>query len=254
MHVERVRFSMLWAARHAVVSLLVALGSAALVFGLWYPMPYRAMQGVGSIYLLILVVDVVCGPLLTLVMATPKKSRRELFFDLGIIGLIQVAALLYGMHAVWIARPVVLAFESDRLVVVTANEIDKSGLSKAPEGLRQLKNTGVLEVATRQHRSNAELLEGIDRSMAGDSPAMRPDWWEPMSQHLNEMRAKARPLSELTARKPQHADLLKGAAAKTGTESTLLWYLPLTSSRTKDWIALLDAQMKVVGYAQVDGF
>ena len=66
--------------------------------------------------------DVVCGPLLTLVLASPRKSRRERWLDFSLIGLIQLAALAYGMHSVWVARPVALVFEVDRLVVVTANE------------------------------------------------------------------------------------------------------------------------------------
>ena len=33
-----------------------------------------------------------------------------------------------------------------------------------------------------------------------------------------------------------------------------LRYLPLTSSKTLDWVALLDARMNVVGHTPVDGF
>ena len=35
---------------------------------------------------------------------------------------------------------------------------------------------------------------------------------------------------------------------------TSLLELPLVSSKTLDWVALLDAQMKMVGWAPVDGF
>ena len=33
-----------------------------------------------------------------------------------------------------------------------------------------------------------------------------------------------------------------------------LRYLPLTSSTTKDWVALLDADLRLLGHAPVDGF
>lgn len=117
---------------------MVALASAAVVFGLWYPAPYRQMLDVGHIYLLVLAVDVVCGPLLTLILASSTKSRRERWLDFSLIGLIQLAALAYGMHSVWVAPPVALVFETDRLVVVTANEVNTDALPKAPAGLRQL--------------------------------------------------------------------------------------------------------------------
>ena len=116
---HRLHFAARYALRHLLLSLLVALASAAVVFGLWYPAPYRQMLQVGHIYLLVLVVDVVCGPLLTLIVASPRKSRRERWLDFSLIGAIQLAALAYGMYSVWVARPAVLAFESDRLVVVS---------------------------------------------------------------------------------------------------------------------------------------
>jgi hypothetical protein len=75
---QRLHFAVRYALRHLFFSLVIALASAAVVFGLWYPTPYRQMLDVGHIYLLVLAVDVVCGPLLTLVLASPRKLRREL--------------------------------------------------------------------------------------------------------------------------------------------------------------------------------
>lgn len=53
---------------------------------------------------------------------------------------------------------------------------------------------------------------------------------------------------ELLQRRPQ------AAIAKTGLGADELRYLPLTSSKVKEWVALLDAQLDIVGYAPVDGF
>ena len=112
--VNRLKFAAKWTMRHFLLSVVIGLISAYVVFGVWYPAPFRSILGVGGIYLLILMVDVVCGPLLTFLFSDPKKSRFELAVDLGVVGVIQILALAYGMHAVWIARPVVLAFEKDR--------------------------------------------------------------------------------------------------------------------------------------------
>lgn len=240
--------------RHALLSVAIALASALLVFGLWYPMPYRAMLGVGSIYMLVLVVDVVCGPLITLVLASPLKSRREMLLDLSLIGLIQMAALAYGMQAVWIGRPAVLAFENDRLTVLSSNEVEPADLINAPEGLRKLSFAGVLKVGTRKPQSNAEFLGSVELSLEGVSPAMRPAWWGPIENYHGEMRARVKPLAELIARRPESASELQKAAASAGRPVEALTYLPLTSSKTKDWVALLDSSMEMVGYAPVDGF
>lgn len=250
----RLKFASRYALRHLLLSLAVAALSAAAVFGLWYPMPWRAMLGVGAIYLLILGVDVVCGPLLTLILASPKKSLRERVVDFSLIGIVQLAALLYGLHAVWAARPVVLGFEVDRLVVVTANEVQTDELASAPAGLRRLPWWGVHRVGTRRPKDSAEMMKSVELSLSGVSLVMQPGWWQPWADALPAMKSRAKPLTELIARRPQDADTLRRAAADAGLPVEELSYLPLTSSKTLDWVALLDAQMNLVGWAPVDGF
>ena len=62
---------------HLVISLALAVAAAALVFGLWYPYPYREISGGRELFLLIVAVDVVAGLLITLAVFNPAKSRRE---------------------------------------------------------------------------------------------------------------------------------------------------------------------------------
>jgi len=56
------------------------------------------------------------------------------------------------------------------------------------------------------------------------------------------------------ARCPQAAQTQRDAASPSGIDPAGLFYLPLTSSKVKEWVALLDGDMKLVGYAPVDGF
>ena len=145
---SRLQFATHYALRHLGISVAVALLSAALVFGLLYPPPYRALLGVGPIFLLVLAVDVVCGPLLTLILASPRKSRRERWLDFSLIGLIQALALAYGLHSVWVARPAVLAFEVDRLVVVDNGQILADGPKDAV--LNALRNEQIQAAGRRK--------------------------------------------------------------------------------------------------------
>lgn len=252
--VSRWRFAARWALAHLVVSVAVAALSAALVFGLWYPDPWRLMLGVAGIFALVVGVDVVCGPLLTLVLASPRKSRRERWLDLSLVGVIQLAALAYGLWSVFSARPVVLAFEVDRLVVVTANEVQTAQLPDAPKGLQSLPWRGVHTVSLRQPASSDEFLQSMDQSLQGVTQAMRPGWWRPFDEARPVLDRKARPLEALLAQRPAQRDLLLGAAAKTGLPVTGLRFLPLTSSKRSDWVALLNASGAIVGHAPVDGF
>lgn len=254
---HRFRFAARYALGHGLVSMAVALLSAAWVFGLLYPWPYHSLLGAGKVFLLLLVVDGVCGPLLTLMLASPTKSRRERWLDLGLVGVIQVVALVYGLHSLWVARPVVLAFERDRLVAVTANEVDVAMLPKviaALPALRTLPWWGVAPVATRHPADSNEYFQSVDLGLAGISPAMRPDWWLPWSSANSEMAQRAKPLSHLLERMPQATDAVLAAARNAKMNPQQLSYLPLTSSKTRDWIALLNEQLEPVGYVPVDGF
>jgi hypothetical protein len=61
-------------------------------------------------------------------------------------------------------------------------------------------------------------------------------------------------LAELLARRADQTTLLKAAAADTGLPIEELRYLPLTSSKQLDWVALLNPSGDIVGHAPVDGF
>lgn len=250
----RFRFATRYAGSHLALSLSLALLAAYVVFGLLYPAPYRDMLGVGSIFLLVLAVDVVCGPLLTLILANPEKSQRERWLDFSLVGLIQFAALVYGLHSVWIARPVALVFEVDRLVVVTANEVNAGELEKAPDGLRHLPFWGTLRAGTRQATSGAEMMKSVERSLAGVSPAMQPDWWVPWKQAHPAIVARAKPVTELLEHRAQQNAALQAAIRASGLPTVELRYLPLVSSKTLDWTALLDTDLNIVGWAPVDAF
>lgn len=251
---SRLSFALRWAAGHLAISAAVVALAALLVFGVWYPSPWRQLLGVAGIFGLVVAVDLVCGPLLTLVLASPAKSRRERWVDLSLVGAIQLVALAYGLWSVFGARPVVLVFEVDRLTIVSANEVQVEQLSAAPEGLRALPWAGVHLAGMRQARSSAEQLESIKVSWEGVTPAMRPDWWVLFDAAKPEVVKRAKPLAELLKALPQQAALLESAAAQSGLPIETLRYLPLTSSKKLDWVALLSPTGDMVGYAPVDGF
>jgi len=250
----RRNFAIRYTIGHFIISVLLAAACAGIVFGFWYRPPYAELLKVTRIFLLILGVNVLCGPLLTFVVSNPTKSRRERVLDLSVIALVQSVALAYGMHTLWLARPVVLAFERDRLVVVTSSEIDHARLPMAPEGLRHLPTIGVVRVGTRRATSSTEMFDSVQQGLSGISPAMQPAWWVPWATNLREIKAYAKPLEKLIARHPDAAATLLQAATDSSHKVSDLTYLPLTSQKNKEWVALLDKDANIVGYAAVDGF
>lgn len=253
---ERVRAAAIAFSVHFCITVLIALLAAFLVFGVWFPYPYRDLAGGLHLFWLLIVVDIVCGPALTAFLFNPKKSKKELVFDLSIISVLQISALIYGLYSIALARPVILAFETDRFVAVSEADIDVITLSQTSGEFQKLSWVGPLLVGTRMPIAGRETLESIDMSIRGVEPSARPNWWQSyeLSRPLVERRMKS--LLSLHANvKNGDKDVIAATAKKIGFSLDALSYLPLVSKRNLDqWIVLLDSKANIVGYAPVDGF
>ena len=76
------------------------------------------MVGGTKLFELVVVCDLVLGPLISLVIYDSTKARGKLIMDYSIIGAIQLAAMIYGVYIVAGTRPVYVAFNKDRIEVV----------------------------------------------------------------------------------------------------------------------------------------
>lgn len=108
---------------HLVVTFFVGMGTALFVFVFWYPAHYRSIYLGLELFRLILLVELILGPLMSLVIYNPIKSRRELVLDYSIVAVIQLSALSYGIHTTYSARPVFEVVVKDRVELVSANEL-----------------------------------------------------------------------------------------------------------------------------------
>ena len=123
------------------------------------------MAGGRDLFLLVTSVDVVLGPLLTFAVFNLAKGWKHLRRDLAVIGVIQMAALVYGLHTVYIVRPVALVFEVDRFRLVTATDVHEPELPKALPAYRSLPLTG--PVAARHPGAASRAHEHTDADLHG---------------------------------------------------------------------------------------
>jgi hypothetical protein len=257
-NISRFKAAAIAACIHFCFSLVVAAICAAVVFGLWYPYPYRELSGGLTLFILIVSVDVVCGPLLTAVIFNPVKPRKELVRDLSLVAVIQLAALVYGVYTLAQARPVYMVFEVDRFNVISAIDVDEAVLAKAPKQWSTLPLWGPRVIGSREPKDGDERVKSIDMSLQGVEPSMRPDWWEDLDLSRGKILERSKSVADLRKRHAAKPEILQkiDAAVKDSSkaEEDLRW-LPLTSNRDKDWTVLLDAKTGVpVAYAPVDGF
>ena len=240
---------------HFGFSALIAAAAAALVFGLWYPGPYARLAGGVGLFVLISGVDVVMGPLITLVIFDRRKPARELRRDMAIVVLLQLAALGYGLFIMFNARPVALALEGERFRLVRAVDVALDELPKAPAALRQLPLTGPVTIRTESPTDPDQQFDAIQRALAGADLGTRPQFWRPWdATGRQEALAAAKPLAPLQQRAAQARPELDAAIARSGLPAEQLRYLPLITPYG-DWVVLLNAASgELAGFAALDGF
>lgn len=237
---------------HLLISAGVAAMAAVVVFGLWYPGPYRLLAGGQNLFVLLISVDVVLGPLLTFAVFNLKKGWPHLRRDLAVIGALQLAALLYGLHMVYIVRPVATVFEIDRFRVVAAGEVHLPELPLASPQYQRLPLTGPwllgLRPAQDREERNSRLFMGVN----GIDVSQRPRFWQPYAESAAAASAKARPLSVLLARYPQESARVQQRLAERQVDAGTARFLPVTARG--DWVVILDAAGALVEFVPVDGF
>lgn len=253
---ERIRAATWAASLHLGTSLMVALGVSLLVFGVWYPTPFQEIAGGRTLFLILMAVDVVCGPLLTLVLFDPVKSRLKWRIDLTLIVFTQLGALAYGLHQVASARPVFVAFEGDRFRVVRALDVDVSQLPEAPDGFRALGYLGPQLLGVRLAQSgDDDFLNSVQLSAQGLHPAFRPSRWRSFEEQVTALRQQLRPVDELRDKNPQQSAELDVKLAELGLSDQQVGYLPLVREEITDWVALVRrSDGQPLAYLHLDGW
>ncbi|OAM36313.1 hypothetical protein A7P98_04820 [Eikenella sp. NML080894] len=253
--VPRWRFALRLASFHLLGSAALAGLAAWLVVKFLYPYPYSEMLGGLHLLLMMVGIDVVCGPLLTLILANPKKSKRETCVDFALVIAIQLGALSYGIHTVHLARPVHYAFDHDRFTVVTAAQLSDEDLAKAPENMRSLPLYGVEQISLAAIPPE-EMQDSVLLSLGGIEPVARPNLWLPLdaAKETADVSAAMKPVRHLIQHRAAQQAAIKQKLAEINLPEAEAYYLPFTSDKNKEWIALLNKQGEIVGYLPIDGF
>jgi hypothetical protein len=239
---------------HLGLSLAIASLAALLVFGLWYPYPYREISGGRELFLLVVAVDVILGPLITLAVFNRKKPLAELRRDLTIVVLIQLAALGYGLWTVFVARPVHMVFEYGSFRVVHAIEIPPELLAQTPPDVNALPLTGPTLLGLRPFSSDKEKMEATLVALQGVSLSARPDLWQAYSKSVPEILRVAKPVAELKGRFADQVAEIDRVLTDAGRTEQAAVYVPM-AGRNSFWTVFLDpVTAQVVATMPLDSF
>lgn len=238
---------------HFAVTLLLAGIAASLIFLVWYPAPLHEMVGGTELFMLIVGCDLALGPLMSLVIYDGRKSRRHLVTDYTIVGVIQIAALVYGVSIMADARPVYVAFSTDRLEIVLAGDIRPAELAAARDPQYAKIPWGkpryvFVKVPPEDHN------DALFQALSGNESQTRPKFYVAYASQLDAIRKRARPLADLEQKKPEARPLIEEAlAGKPAPRGELKW-VPVHSFRGF-WTAIIDdATCKVVAWVDLDPY
>ena len=236
---------------HLGISALVAAVIVAVMLLVWYPRPWFSAAGGGTLLLLLIGVDVILGPLLTFIVFNPAK--KSLFYDLAVIVMLQIAALIYGVHVMALARPAFVVYLRGSFDVVTANDVVTEGMEEAKLAeFQSLPLTGPRLAAARiPVDPGLQLKIGMESANGGPDFTAYPRFYIPYSTAARDAAARGEPLARLAQISPGHAEAVARLAGSSGRSPDGLVYLPLRTRSGEMTIVLGKAEGEVIGVLAV---
>lgn len=206
---------------HLVISFVIAVICFVLINLIWYPSPLFKATGVQHIFLLMLGIDLVLGPLFTFIVY--KKGKKTLKMDLIVIAVIQISAIVYGLYTMYQGRPVWISYVVDRFELVRANEVvDEDNVKYSlPKFGQEYRFADISHVHSEAEQFDLLFSESIGQI----SPSARPKYHKAFELAKPSIQQKTKPLIELNSY--NNIDKVKKTLAKYPNASS---YLPLKAS------------------------
>jgi hypothetical protein len=236
----------------SALALTLVLG--ALYLG-WYHWPGWHLTEANHLILVMVGVDVVLGPSITLLIANPRKPRRELARDIAIIVTVQLAALGYGTMTLWNGRPLYYAFSVNSLQVVQASDIDPAAASTARKQKMDLAPhwyslpRWIWAPFPKDPQEADRIFQGV--MQGGYDIIGLPQYYKTWQEGAPELRTQLHKVSEIRFFSPKQQSLLQkrmqaagfatdqaNAIALTGRGSSLL---AVMDPRTLALLAIIEA-------------
>jgi hypothetical protein len=215
---------------HLGISAMIAAVVLAVIYLVWYPGPYFKAMGGDQLLLLLIGVDVVIGPLITLFFF--KAGKQGLMFDLTVIAFLQSAALMYGVSVAAQARPVYSVFVVDRFETVTANALDPAEQArvKRPE-FQSLSWTGPHRAGVVKPDDPQEANRILFAMVEGKDLQHFPQHFVPYAEIAAEAGRRAQSIETLRHYNRQSATEIDAFLDRHGVKESEVGFLPLRARR-----------------------
>jgi hypothetical protein len=175
-------------------------------------------------------VDVTLGPLFTLLVFNPEKGRNKLQFDLAVIALLQLSALVYGVNVMFHARPAYVVYSKGSFDLVLASDLSDADRSKVTDpAFRSLPLTGPIYAYTELPKDIKERNQVVLAAWQGKDLPLFPQYYQTLLEHHVELAGAAKSLSELKLYNPYRVSELKRVITSQKWADSQVGYIPLRS-------------------------
>jgi hypothetical protein len=245
------RFRLTAMGLHLLASCVALLGILGGLYLGWYRWPGWYLADAVLVATVLAGVDLVAGPLLTFIIASPVKPRRVLMRDVAVIATIQLIALGYGTVSLWHGRPLYYAFSEDVLQLVQAYDIEDAELAIARKqnapllphwySLPRWIWAPLPEDSAEQDKIMASAISG------GSDVISMPRYYKPWDAGLPVLRSRLKKIDDLRYFAGNERKLLEARVRAAGLAADQPNAIALTG-RGRPLLAVFDpANLKIVG-------
>jgi hypothetical protein len=231
---------------HIAISLVIFVILAYLIVEIWYPEFFFAIDGGWEGIRLVIGVDLVLGPLLTLVVF--KSGKPGLKFDLGCIGALQTLCLIAGVFVIYTERPVYFIFYDKHFYSASADTYRNYGVE--PPSLTENSQTFPIKVISKLPDHPIEKAGFLTIIFQDNIPAWiyRPTYLD-LSDHMDEVIVSG--TSEVEMRGRDKKGNLDRWLAKHGGEFDEYAFIPVHSRYRDAFIGISKAKKLFVDIIEI---
>ena len=233
---------------HVTASALVVGCVLALIWGVWYPAPLFQLLGISLALQVLVGVNLVIGPALTLLLFRPGKPRFLL--RISLILLVQIAALVYGASVAYSERPCYMIYVVDRFEAVSCSRIDPNEIA-ANDAVEAKSSSGLRYAEARMPTDPKDMSRLLEEVVFEGKPdiAERPEHWVPFTADtFDRIQSKNTPINEL----PLNDDETRVIDGLIDTYGTDLILVPLTAKRNAISLVMSRETLRPVGRLKSD--
>ncbi len=230
------------AAIHLLISFTVVGTITGLIYWLWFPYGMIRIAGMDRLLITMLCVDIVAGPLLTLIVFKAHDMRLTRR-DLAMIGVMQALFMGYALHTAWISRPVFMVWSVDKMYLLYANELEPRNLARARAAeSRDLNWFGPRRFAVVLPKDPEARAAVFADLIKRQRPLEQlPEHYGPYASKREEILKKSMPATTASLPRWMPPESLAAAVAHSGRDKADLRLVPILSARAASML-LVDAR------------